>query len=686
MLTALEARDVPAVVYDNTFTLTGSGGEAEVVSPAPAATPTYIWNYTVTNISVGANAQQPYLDSDASTMFWVIANGPVQLTDQYAPAPWDYHTWDYLGSTGIFYNLYAGLTPTPSPAYLPHGSAVTLSFVTATVPIVACDATFGDDAFGEATGTVAGPGSGLPTSVSGRVWLDNDFDGLQDDGSADGLAGMTVHLVDSQLAILRSTTTDSSGAYEFEGLSGDVPYRIRVANPSADVYQFSPADIPGDDNIDSDVDADGYSAIFLASANKVDAGVKASGNPKIVLTGPDGAELTADQSLKVAKWNDAFENAKDGQGKDIVRIKGPDANGHDFIDRDLSRFNVRVYDPVEWGKGTKYLDVTLETKNVAGFETYDDNPTKLTLVRTQTEGWWWSDSQILVSYLIDDMYTDANVGTDNADPSATQNNIKNNAAFPVSDRTHLIALGGKVIAKYGALPAAESVAKVAKTIKLNITIFRDKASADGGVVVTTKDQVLEDASFAREHLAQIGIQIAPIADANIKYADPPIVINDAKGYDAPGNFRDANLKLNLDIEEVGLLGDETLRTAANDDIEVYYVTKISSAFGPLYGLAYPSQQLKPADQKYAESVVISNDLALPNTLPHELVHVLENITPVLQGGSVHYPYTGAKATPLDNTNLIAQVSILSRGTVTAAMRLNVEQQERALKNRPNLLS
>lgn len=186
-LLSLENRDVPAVIYENTFALSGSGGDASVTvkvsTQVPLANADYTWDYYVTNISVGANEQQPYIDSDAMTMFWVIANGPVQVSNQVAYDPgnlddpnddvalttWEQHTWDYLGNTGVFNSLYAGQSPTPNPAYLPFGSTVRLSFTTSAYAIGFCDATFGDDAFGEATGVVAGPSITTGVSVAGVV-------------------------------------------------------------------------------------------------------------------------------------------------------------------------------------------------------------------------------------------------------------------------------------------------------------------------------------------------------------------------------------------------------------------------------------------------------------------------------------------------------------------------------------
>lgn len=85
--------------------------------------------------------------------------------------------------------------------------------------------------------------------VGGRVWADEDGDGI-DDSNEDGVEGVTVQLVDEDGIVVATTTTDSDGNYSFD----DVPegsYAITIVTPEGDGY--SPPDVGSDDTNDSDV-------------------------------------------------------------------------------------------------------------------------------------------------------------------------------------------------------------------------------------------------------------------------------------------------------------------------------------------------------------------------------------------------------------------------------------------------
>lgn len=171
MLTALETRDVPAVIYDNTFALTGFSGEAlvrvVVDNPYPAATQTYIWTYTVTNVDIGSNNPQDYIDSDSQTSFWVaaaaaVADAKAEFALSSKPTGWgDWGTNNdgglfagAAGDTTTYFGLYAGVNV--DHPNLGHGESATLAFTTAPRLIVPQPATFGDDTFGETSGQIVG--------------------------------------------------------------------------------------------------------------------------------------------------------------------------------------------------------------------------------------------------------------------------------------------------------------------------------------------------------------------------------------------------------------------------------------------------------------------------------------------------------------------------------------------------
>ncbi len=165
---------MPATIFTDDFTLTGSGGSAlvrvQVDTQVPLVNAPYTWTYTVTNLSVGSNDPQDYINSDSLTSFWTHADATViQAQSEFAlaspPSGWSSGLFASATSTTTIYNgLYAGSNPTHP--LLGHGESATFSFTTAARPIVSQEATFGDDTFGEATGFVVGPGAGVGVSVA----------------------------------------------------------------------------------------------------------------------------------------------------------------------------------------------------------------------------------------------------------------------------------------------------------------------------------------------------------------------------------------------------------------------------------------------------------------------------------------------------------------------------------------
>ncbi|MCA0454207.1 MAG: carboxypeptidase regulatory-like domain-containing protein [Chloroflexi bacterium] len=88
-------------------------------------------------------------------------------------------------------------------------------------------------------------------NIGDRVWVDANADGIQDAGE-NGLAGITVNLLDAGGNLLETTTTDTNGLYLFDNLRpGD--YIIEVILPADST--FSPMDAAAaTDATDSDVD------------------------------------------------------------------------------------------------------------------------------------------------------------------------------------------------------------------------------------------------------------------------------------------------------------------------------------------------------------------------------------------------------------------------------------------------
>ena len=107
--------------------------------------------------------------------------------------------------------------------------------------------------------------------VEGRVFLDADLDGIQDDGEA-GVADVWVALYDAAGGtLLDSMQTDADGAYLFEDRDGE--YFLEFEAPAP--YSFTLRDRGEDDSLDSDVDPlSGRTADFDAiQASVFDAGL-----------------------------------------------------------------------------------------------------------------------------------------------------------------------------------------------------------------------------------------------------------------------------------------------------------------------------------------------------------------------------------------------------------------------------
>ncbi|MEO1086093.1 MAG: SdrD B-like domain-containing protein, partial [Acidobacteriota bacterium] len=116
--------------------------------------------------------------------------------------------------------------------------------------------------------------AGFAAGVGNRVWLDADGNGVQDGGEA-GLAGVAVSLLDGDGVEIEQTTTVADGGYAFYALQSGV-YAIGVQVPEG--FDVTLQD-QGDDDSDSDVNADGRSSTFLylegTIRDEIDAGLVA---------------------------------------------------------------------------------------------------------------------------------------------------------------------------------------------------------------------------------------------------------------------------------------------------------------------------------------------------------------------------------------------------------------------------
>jgi hypothetical protein len=88
------------------------------------------------------------------------------------------------------------------------------------------------------------------TSIGDRVWLDENMNGLQDDGEA-GMSDIEVQLYDCMGTLLNTTMTDADGMYLFDSLEAG-EYQLRIVNPFG--YVLTYPDEGSDDQLDSDFD------------------------------------------------------------------------------------------------------------------------------------------------------------------------------------------------------------------------------------------------------------------------------------------------------------------------------------------------------------------------------------------------------------------------------------------------
>ncbi|MFS4438083.1 SdrD B-like domain-containing protein, partial [Paracoccaceae bacterium GXU_MW_L88] len=110
-------------------------------------------------------------------------------------------------------------------------------------------------------------------SIGDTVFYDLNGDGIQNAGET-GVAGAEVNLRDADGNVIATTTTDENGNYIFDGLE-EGEYSVSVVAPEG--YVFTGQDQGGNDDLDSDVDADGNTGTISLGAGEditnVDAGL-----------------------------------------------------------------------------------------------------------------------------------------------------------------------------------------------------------------------------------------------------------------------------------------------------------------------------------------------------------------------------------------------------------------------------
>ncbi|MFC0168281.1 SdrD B-like domain-containing protein [Pseudoduganella danionis] len=134
-------------------------------------------------------------------------------------------------------------------------------------------------------------------TIGDKVWIDKNGNGLQDDGSDSGKAGVTVELRNAAGNVVKTTTTDVNGNYKFSVEAGT--YSVSVKAPTG--YSLTTAGVGTDRALDSDADASGSLGTVTVAAGQnvsnLDAGLyqKASIGDKVWYdTNGDGIKQSAE--------------------------------------------------------------------------------------------------------------------------------------------------------------------------------------------------------------------------------------------------------------------------------------------------------------------------------------------------------------------------------------------------------
>ena len=161
-------------------------------------------------------------------------------------------------------------------------------------------------------------------SIGDRVWNDTNGNGVQDAGE-NGVPNVSVILRDCAGNTVQTTTTNASGIYSFANLAAGC-YVVRFANINTNAFVFSPANLGGNESLDSDVTAQdsvtpgivngNTDAINLAAGQNLD-NVDAGLTPVVAPT-PTPTPAPALGSIGDRVWNDTNGNGVQDAGENGI--------------------------------------------------------------------------------------------------------------------------------------------------------------------------------------------------------------------------------------------------------------------------------------------------------------------------------------------------------------------------------
>ncbi|MEE1657673.1 SdrD B-like domain-containing protein [Microvirga sp. CF3062] len=206
------------------------------------------------------------------------------------------------------------------------------------------------------------PPAGPTGSLSGRVWLDLDKDGVQDDGGQEvGLSGVEVKLIDFSGKIVSIVVTGDDGEYRFSDVSYGT-YNVQFGKGPDGTYQFTNLDAGSDDTLDSDADAStGRTVSYMIDettrhVTAVDAGLSKVEVQLPVVVPPQ--EIGNDDLIEAGDHDDFIHG---GSGNDEMQGEG----GNDTIYGGTDRGEIA------WNPGNGKLKKVLIGDNLYGNDGQD---------------------------------------------------------------------------------------------------------------------------------------------------------------------------------------------------------------------------------------------------------------------------------------------------------------------------
>lgn len=332
--------------------------------------------------------------------------------------------------------------------------------------------------------------------------------------------------------------------------------------------------------------------------------------------------------LNVAKWTNSF-NA------------GPLVKDN-FIDLDTDHFYLRVNDPSKTGSGTISIHLSTDSDGTS----YDDVATEIELDEEPANpGVFISTNLLMVSDDVDDDFTN---------PYVVADDTKN-------DRTHKVALGGKVKALYSCTAAVDCekeavVPPSLKTVEVSVVVLRDKPAVSNGVPVVTTTHVSNMWNIVRERYAQVGVTIV----YNVTIEDPPSGVDLTDGL----LVRDFSTNRVLATEAKELIAScGTVGT--NNDIHVFYVNTVMVGPNQAYGSAVADYYYYPSENDYLYNAFIDNSVNKPFNAAHELAHLLADAPHVSEEFNVLYSSTSTANFPAATKRLDTTQETNIRGNAHA---------------------